>query len=69
MAVIDGEIPVRRTHTLQQRLPGLTGGEGVLETAFSRHRPVKGDPPSRPRADLNPLNRKEYLQNLARRGL
>ncbi|HEY1425988.1 MAG TPA: translation factor GTPase family protein [Caulobacteraceae bacterium] len=69
MAVIDGEIPVRRIHALQQRLPGLTGGEGVLETAFSRHRPVKGDPPSRPRTDLNPLNRKEYLQNLARRGL
>jgi ribosomal protection tetracycline resistance protein len=69
MAVIVGEIAVRHVHALQQRLPGLTQGEGVLETAFSCHRPVKGEPPVRPRVDANPLNKKEYLQNLARRGL
>jgi ribosomal protection tetracycline resistance protein len=69
MAVIEGEIAVRNVHALQQRLPGLTQGEGVLETAFSRHRPVKGDPPVRPRTDANPLSRKEYLQNLSRRGI
>jgi ribosomal protection tetracycline resistance protein len=67
MAVLDGEIAVRQAHGLQQRLRGLTRGEGVLETGFSHHRPVKGDPPVRPRTDANPLNRKEYLQNLARR--
>ena len=67
MAVIDGEIAVRHVHALQQRLPGLTQGEGVLETHFSCHRSVKGDPPVRARTDANPLNRKEYLQNLARR--
>jgi ribosomal protection tetracycline resistance protein len=65
--VIDGEIAVRQAHALQQRVPGLTQGEGVLETAFSRHRPVQGEPPVRARTDANPLNRKEYLQNLARR--
>jgi ribosomal protection tetracycline resistance protein len=68
MAVIDGDIAVRHVHALQQRLPGLTEGEGVLETRFDHHRPVKGAPPTRPRTDANPLNRKEYLQNLARRG-
>jgi ribosomal protection tetracycline resistance protein len=67
MAVIDGEIAVRNVHALQQRLPGLTQGEGVLETAFGRHRPIKGDPPARARTDANPLNKKAYLQNLARR--
>ena len=67
-ALLEGELPARRTHALRQRLPGLTEGEGVLETSFSRHREVKGDPPRRPRTDANPLNRKEYLQNLARRG-
>ena len=67
LAVIDGEIAVRQVHALQQRLPLLTQGEGVLETEFSRHRPVKGDPPVRARTDANPLNKKEYLQNLARR--
>jgi ribosomal protection tetracycline resistance protein len=66
-AVIEGEIAVRHVHALRQRLPGLTQGEGVLETHFSRHRPVKGDPPVRARTDANPLDKTEYLQNLARR--
>jgi ribosomal protection tetracycline resistance protein len=69
MALIEGEIAVRNVYALQQRLPGLTQGEGVLETTFSRHRPVKGAPPVRSRTDANPLNKKEYLQTLARRGL
>ena len=68
MAMMEGEIPARQTHALRLRLPGLTEGEGVLETSFSRHREVKGDPPVRARTDANPLNRREYLQNLARRG-
>jgi ribosomal protection tetracycline resistance protein len=66
-ALIEGEIAVRHVHALRQRLPGLTEGEGVLETAFSRHRPVKGESPVRARTDANPLNKKDYLQNLARR--
>jgi ribosomal protection tetracycline resistance protein len=66
-AVIEGEIAVRHVHALRQRLPLLTQGEGVLETAFSHHRPVKGDVPVRARTDANPLNLKDYLQNLARR--
>jgi ribosomal protection tetracycline resistance protein len=67
LAVIEGEIAVRQVHALQQRLPGLTQGEGVLETTFSHHRPVKSDPPVRARTDANPLDMKEYVQNLARR--
>jgi ribosomal protection tetracycline resistance protein len=67
MAVIDGEIAVRNVHALQLRLPGLTQGEGVLEAAFSHHRPVKGARPVRARTDANPLNLKEYLQNVSRR--
>jgi ribosomal protection tetracycline resistance protein len=67
MAVIEGDIAVRTVHALQQRLPALSEGEGVLECVFGHYRPVKGEPPMRPRTDANPLNRKEYLQNLARR--
>jgi ribosomal protection tetracycline resistance protein len=67
LAVIEGEIAVLRVHALQQRLPVLTQGEGVLETALSCYRPVKGDAPVRPRTDANPLNTKEYLENVARR--
>jgi ribosomal protection tetracycline resistance protein len=64
---LTGSIPAARVHQLEQRLPSLTRGEGVLEAAFDHYRPVRGTPPSRPRTDLNPLNRKEYLLHLLRR--
>ena len=53
--------------TLQQQLPALTRGEGVLESAFDHYRPVRGPAPSRPRTDHNPLDRKEYLLHVQRR--
>ncbi|KAA5826072.1 TetM/TetW/TetO/TetS family tetracycline resistance ribosomal protection protein [Saccharopolyspora hirsuta] len=65
--VVEGELPAARVHELQQRLPGLTRGEGVLETWFARYAPVRGEPPVRPRADHNPLDREEYLLRVARR--
>jgi ribosomal protection tetracycline resistance protein len=54
-------------HELQQQLPALTRGEGVLETFFDRYQPVRGAVPTRPRSDQNPLNRKEYLLHVVRR--
>jgi ribosomal protection tetracycline resistance protein len=66
--VIEGEIPAARVHELQQQLPGVSRGEGVLESAFDCYRPVSGTAPTRARTDNNPLNRKEYLMQLARRG-
>jgi ribosomal protection tetracycline resistance protein len=65
--VLDGEIPAARVHELQQQLPALTRGEGVLESAFDRHQPVRATIPTRPRSDHNPLNRKEYLLHVLRR--
>jgi ribosomal protection tetracycline resistance protein len=65
--VVAGEIPAARVHALQQRLPTLTRGEGVLETEFDHYRPVRGAPPVRPRWDHNPLNRGEYLLQVTRR--
>lgn len=59
--LLEGEIPAARVHELQQQLPGLTRGEGLLESAFDRYEPVRGAIPSRPRTDHNPLDRKEYL--------
>lgn len=64
---LDGEIPAARVHELEQLLPSLTRGEGVLESAFAHYRPVRGRPPSRPRTDDNPLDRKEYLLRVNRR--
>ncbi|MDQ1740774.1 MAG: ribosomal protection tetracycline resistance protein, partial [Pseudonocardiales bacterium] len=64
--LLTGMIPAARVHELQQRLPGLTGGEGVLETAFSQYEPAEGAP-SRPRMDANPLDREVYLLHVQRR--
>ncbi|MES2897667.1 MAG: translation factor GTPase family protein [Pseudomonadota bacterium] len=64
---LEGEIPAARVHELQLKLPTLTRGEGVLETTFHQHQPVRGAVPSRPRTDHDPLDRKVYLLNLKRR--
>ena len=61
---VEGEIPAAQVHALRLELPALTRGEGVLESAFERYRPVDGTRPSRPRSDFNPLDRREYLQRL-----
>jgi ribosomal protection tetracycline resistance protein len=63
---MEGEIPAAQVHEFQHHLPGLTSGEGVLETAFERYAPVRGTFPTRPRSDHNPLNRKEYLLHVLR---
>ena len=65
--LFEGEIPAARVHELQQQLPALTRGEGVLECAFDHYQPVRGTIPTRPRSDHNPLNRKEYLLHVVRR--
>jgi ribosomal protection tetracycline resistance protein len=65
--LVEGEIPAARVHRLQQRLPALTRGEGLLESDFDHYQPVRGPVPTRPRSDHNPLNRKEYLLRGTRR--
>jgi ribosomal protection tetracycline resistance protein len=65
--LLEGEVPAARVHELQQQLPALTRGEGVLESAFERYQPVGGAIPTRPRTDHNPLDRKEYLLRATRR--
>jgi ribosomal protection tetracycline resistance protein len=65
--LVEGDVPAARVHELQQRLSALTRGEGVLESAFDRHQPVRGPFPTRPRTDHDPLDRKEYLRHVLRR--
>jgi ribosomal protection tetracycline resistance protein len=68
VCVLEGTVPAARVHALEQRLPGLTRGEGELESSFAHYAPVThGTVPERPRTDHNPLNRKEYLLNVTRR--
>jgi ribosomal protection tetracycline resistance protein len=66
-STLEGEIPAAAVYQLEQQLPALTRGEGVLESAFERYQPVTGPVPSRPRTDHDPLNRREYLLHVQRR--
>jgi ribosomal protection tetracycline resistance protein len=65
--ILEGEVPATRVHELQQHLPALTRGEGLVEFDFDSYRAIRGKPPTRPRTDYNPLNRKEYLLHVMRR--
>ena len=67
LCTLEGEIPAARVPGLEQQLPGLTRGEGVLDCAFARYQEVRGVIPERPRTDHNPLNRKEYLVRVTRK--
>ena len=66
---VEGDVPAARVHELRQRLPGLTSGEALLESAFDRYEPVRGEPPSRSRTDDDPLDREEYIRRVSGRPL
>jgi ribosomal protection tetracycline resistance protein len=42
VAVVEALLPTAQVHQLQQQLPGLTGGEGELESSFGGYEPVRG---------------------------
>ncbi|UOX86318.1 TetM/TetW/TetO/TetS family tetracycline resistance ribosomal protection protein [Amycolatopsis sp. FBCC-B4732] len=62
-----GTIPAAHVHEFEQALPALSQGEGVFLAEFHEYRPYPGPPPVRPRTGDNPLDRKEYLAQVARR--
>jgi ribosomal protection tetracycline resistance protein len=66
--LLEGDIPARRTHEFQQRLPGLTHGEGAWSSRPYGDRPVRGPVPVRARTGANPFDRREYLQYLRQHG-
>jgi ribosomal protection tetracycline resistance protein len=47
LSMIETVLPATRAQDLQRQLPGLTGGEGVLDTSFAGYQPVSGDQPTR----------------------
>ena len=67
LAVLVSQLPAGRLSDLRRQLPGLTGGEGLVETRFAGYEPVAGPAPRRPRRTVSALNRDEYLMHLAGR--
>jgi ribosomal protection tetracycline resistance protein len=61
-------MPVARVRTLQHQLPGLSMGEGILETRHGGYQPIGSDPPRRERSTPSPLDRDAWLASLAKRG-
>ena len=47
LGVVEGDIAAAKMHALTTMLPGLTHGEGVLESGFDHYEPVRGEPPRR----------------------
>ena len=47
LSVVETLLASARVHDMQRQLPGLTGGEGVLEASFGGYQPVRGSFPSR----------------------
>ena len=67
--VVRCELAADRVRALRQQLPGLTGGDGLLEADFARYRPARDPVPTRDRTDRNPLDRSKYLLRVRRAGL
>ena len=66
LSVVEAILPASRVQELRRQLPGLTGGEGVLDSEFEGYRPVTGEPPTRRRLTPDPRNLVEYLAQVGR---
>ena len=61
-------LAVARVRAFQHQLPGLSMGEGIMETRPGGYQPIGDDPPKRPRTHPSPLDRDAWLASLAKRG-
>ena len=66
LSIVEAELPASRLQELRRQLPGLTGGEGVVDSDFAGYQPVSGAPPIRRRTSPDPLNLDEYLAHVGR---
>jgi ribosomal protection tetracycline resistance protein len=66
LSVLETALPATRVQELRRRLPGLTGGEGVLDAEFAGYQRVTGDPPIRRRSTPDPRNLPQYLAQVGR---
>jgi ribosomal protection tetracycline resistance protein len=66
LSVLEATLPASRVQELRRQLPGLTGGEGVIDTEFAGYQPVTGEPPVRKRLTPDPRNFVEYVAQVGR---
>jgi len=66
LSVLEATLAASRVQELRRQLPGLTGGEGVLDAEFAGYQPVAGEPPTRTRLTPDPRNLQEYLAQVGR---
>jgi ribosomal protection tetracycline resistance protein len=66
LSVVEAVLPASGVQELRRQLPGLTAGEGVLDSEFEGYRPVTGEPPTRRRLTPDPRNLVEYLAQVGR---
>jgi ribosomal protection tetracycline resistance protein len=45
LSTIETVLPAARADDLQRLLPGLTGGEGVLDSSFAGYQPLRDEQP------------------------
>jgi ribosomal protection tetracycline resistance protein len=66
LSVLEATLAASRVQELRRQLPGLTGGEGVIDAEFAGYQPVTGEPPTRKRLTPDPRNLVEYLAQVGR---
>ncbi len=66
LSVLAATLSATQVQELRRQLPGLTGGEGVLDAEFAGYEPVSGEPPVRRRVTPDPRNLEEYLAHVGR---
>jgi ribosomal protection tetracycline resistance protein len=62
--VVEATMTAADAQNLHRVLPGITSGEGVLESHLGGYQPVRGAPPRRRRTTADPRNRAQYLTAL-----
>ncbi len=66
LTLLETKLPASCLQELRRQLPGLTGGEGVVDAEFAGYQRVTGTPPVRKRMTPDPLNLDEYLAHVGR---
>ena len=59
--VLDAVLPAVDVQVLRRRLPGLTSGDGFIDSEPAGHRPVRGEHPRRRRTTIDPRDRDAYV--------